>query len=181
MLVDREQLRATIVVVAIVLVFVVGLWAPLSNRAGELEAEILKLEGDLGVTRGRTDGLGELASEVDRLQAKVAETNKLIPQQGELAGLLRELSTQIETEALTDQNLATGSQQVSDEYATLPVELTFSGDSPAVFRFVRRVERMPRLVQVERLFIDRRDEAEGVVSAEMDLKTFFYTTEGAVQ
>ncbi len=174
--VERAELRLIAALLCVVAVFTVGLWLPNVSRAQELREEILKLEKDLGVSRDRSDDLARLAHDVDRLREKMASTNKVIPEQGELAGFLRELSVQIDQEQLTDQGLSTGSIREGDEYTTLPVELTFSGNSLAVFRFVNRVEEMPRLVQVDRLVVEDGPE-DGRVQVEMDLNTFFYTTE----
>jgi Tfp pilus assembly protein PilO len=171
--VRKSHLRLIAIVAGLVAAFGAGVWWPMSHQIKKHRARIAEAEAELGITRGRTDGLAQLARQVDRLRAQVAMNNKVIPNHAEMAGILRELSLHIEALELTGQGITTLEMQDRDEVIVLPVELTFRGESEAVFAFVRRVERMRRMVQIDSLEIVRRPGESRQVDALVRLRTFF--------
>jgi len=138
-----------------------GLIAPRWAAIRAVRAEISKLEADLGIQRGRTDGLSALAMRVETLRERVESHNKVVPERVELAQLLRELNRRIEAEDLTSQGISTGRMEAGVETTALPLELTLSGDGPAIFRFIDRVESMPRVIQIDFLELKRDFNARG--------------------
>lgn len=149
------------------------LWWPMVSSIKQVQAEIVQAEADLGLTRGRTDGLTQLAQRVDDLRAQAALNNKEIPDSAEMAAVLRQLSLQIERADLAGQGISTFDSEKRDEVIEVPVELTFSGRSPLVFSFVEQIEDMPRLVQVDSLQIATDPQDPRQVNARVRVRTFF--------
>lgn len=178
MRIDHKQMRMSLIIVGLAVAYVGLLWWPVQNDIGALRAKIAKSEQELGIARDRTDGLAKLAEEVNRLRHEVAGSNKEVPAQSEMAAMLRELSVQIESENLTGQGINMLAAKAGEDYLTQPVELTFSGRSLDAFRFVNRLENMPRLVQVESVAMRQEPDSGGQrVKASLRLNTFFYTPE----
>ena len=144
MRIDRLQLRTGLLILGLVAGYSAALWWPTHRQIQTLHTRINVAEQELGIVRDRTDGLAKLAEEVQKLRAEVKSSNKEIPEQGEMASMLRELSVQIENDNLAGQGINMLAAEAGDDYLTLPVELTFSGLSLDAFRFVNRLERMPR-------------------------------------
>lgn len=178
MRIDKMQMRTGMIIAGLAVAYAGLLWWPAHRHIRSLEAQITENEQALGIARDRTDGLAKLANEVNKLRAEVAGSNKEIPDQGEMAAMLRELSVQIENENLTGQGINMLAAKAGHDYLTQPVELTFSGRSLDAFRFVNRLENMPRLVQVESVAMRQESGTQGQrVKASMRLNTFFYTPE----
>jgi len=149
MRVDKSQMRFGLIVAGLVVAYAAGLWWPQANAIKKFNGQIAEAEQQLGMTKGRTDGLAELATEVDDLRRMVETNNKEIPEHAELATVLRDISLQIESTNLAGQGISTKPTIEKPDYVALPVDLTFSGSSVSVFRFIDRVESMRRLTQVE--------------------------------
>ncbi len=180
MRIDRTQIRTGLIILGLVVVYAAAVWFPSHRRIQTLRGRIASAEQELGIARDRTDGLTRLAEQVHKLRAEVKSSNKQIPEQGEMASMLRELSVQIENENLAGQGINMLAAQAGDDYLTLPVELTFSGKSLDAFRFVNRLEGMPRLVQVESMTMRHEpNSGGGRVKTSMRLNTFFCYTEDA--
>ena len=174
MRIDRLQLRTGLIILGLVAGFAAAGWWPAQRQKQTLRNRIDVAEQELGIARNRTDGLAKLAEEVQKLRDEVKSSNKEIPEQGEMASMLRELSVQIENENLTGQGINMLAAEAGADYLTLPVELTFSGQSLDAFRFVNRLERMPRLVQVESMTMRREPNSKGDrIKTSMRLNTFF--------
>jgi Tfp pilus assembly protein PilO len=170
---DRKQLLQYAIAVLVVGGIGLGLIMPLWHNTKQTRLEIGQLERDLGIKRGRTDGLSALAMEVDGLRSRIAANNKVIPPRIELAEVLRELSVQIESENLVSQGISTEAAVDGTDYTALPLELTLSGRAPAIFRFVDRIESMPRMIQVNSLDIETDKPTDQAVEAKVKLHTFY--------
>lgn len=186
---ERKQLLPYAIASLLVVGVGLGLILPLYAKTRDVRSEIAQLEHDLGIQRGRTDGLSALAMQVADLREQAARNNKTIPSQIELANLLRELDDQIEAERLTSRGISTEQAVEQEETTRLPLELTLYGPAPAIFRFIDRVESMPRMIQVDELEIERdfaaenrrRSDAEikpGHVEARVRLNTFYSGRDG---
>ena len=179
MSIDRSQLRFTLNVIALIAVFVGGLWGPTFWQIRRIHQQIAKAESDLGIKRGRTDGLAILAHEVERLRRTIATNRKTIPVRSDLADVLRDLSTQIEAEKLTSKGISTPATVTAVDHTEMPVQLTVKGSSTAVFALVRRVENLPRLIQFDSLTVQRDEKSPGQVQASMKLTTYYGTQEAS--
>jgi len=177
MRVDKSQIRFGLIIAGLVAVYAGGLWWPQTRQIKSLNAKIAQAERDLGMTRGRTDGLSKLAAEVDELRRQIATNNKRIPRHAELATVLREISLQIETMNLTGQGISTRPTIEKPDYVALPVDLTFTGSSVAAMRFIDRMESMPRLTQVESFEIRKDPDKPDRVQADVKLMTYFSQSE----
>ena len=174
MRIDKIQLRTALVVVGLVIAYAGILWWPAHQDIKSLRASIKEAERELGIALDRTDDLARLTDEVQKLRDEVTSSNKEIPEQSEMASMLRELSVQIENENLAGQGINMLAAEAGTDYLTLPVELTFSGQSLDAFRFVNRLEKMPRLVQVESMTMRREAGSKNDrVKTSMRLNTFF--------
>jgi len=176
---DNRQLRFGLFIAGLVGVYVVGLWWPQQRSISARQSEIAEYEQQLGLTKGRTDGLTQLVGEVDDLRRLIATNNKEIPEHAELANVLREISLQIETMKLTGQGISTRPTVEMDDYVMLPVDLTFKGESTSVFRFIDRIESMRRLTQVESIEVLKSIDTPGEVQANVKLNTYFSQSEGS--
>jgi Tfp pilus assembly protein PilO len=160
---------------AVVLCIALGLWWSVA-RAGRLQEQIDKTEVQLGIARGHADELARLAREVTALRDQLGDASKTVPDREEMASVMRELSLQIDSQALADQGMSTLTARPSDDYVTLPVEITFGGDSQSVFDFVRRVEHMPQLMQFESLAVRSEQVDTGQVKSALRLNLYFCQT-----
>jgi len=177
MRVDKSQLRFGLIIAGLVAAYAVGLWWPQARRINKLHADIAEAETQLGLTRGRTDGLSQLADQVDDLRRQVETNNKEIPRHAELATVLRDISLQIESMDLTGQGISTQPTIERTDYVALPVDLTFSGSSVSAFRFIDRIESMRRLTQVESMEVRKMPDQPDQVQAMVKLKTYFSQSE----
>lgn len=175
---DKRQMRFGLVILGLVVVYVAGLWWPQQRQISATQNQIAEFEQQLGLTKGRTDGLSILAGEVDELRRMIATNNKEIPEHAELATVLREISLQIETMQLTGQGISTRPTVEKDDYVILPVDLTFRGGSTSVFRFINEIESMRRLTQVESIEVIKSIDTPGEVQANVKLMTYFSQSEG---
>lgn len=153
----------------------VGLgWWPASRDIAALRKHIDQTQEEIVRTAGKTEDLMRLHEEVKSIRHEIESTSKVIPTQGELADLVRQISATIESAELADQSISTEPTVLGEDYATLPIRVTFKGPAPNAFRFINAVEAMPRLMQVTSMEL-AKDKNPDLVAARLELNTYYYT------
>jgi len=177
----QKSNRSQIVVIAIMVVMVilgVGFgWYPINSDTKELRAEINQTQQKLLGSESKTEDLKALALNVQFIRREINTTNKVIPRQDELAALVRAMGKELADLGLGDQSISTQSSKRGNEYVTLPIEVGFTGDAEAGFRFVRNIEEMPRLVQLQKLVFRSSRKNPSQVETKLNMNTFFYATQ----
>lgn len=176
MRIDSSQKTLLAVLVLAIGTFVLLGWYPAHRDIKRLRAEIDTTVHQLSGSAEKTKGHPELHETVQRLKRELAATSKTIPHQGELAGLIREVSTRAEAQQLREQNLSTKPTVESAHYVTLPVEILCRGDALAAFGYVNQLEQMPQLVQLTGLYLSSDPDKSGAVETRLTLNTFFYAS-----
>lgn len=182
MQIDGSQKKLLITLVLAVGAFVMLGWYPANRDIKQLTEDIVSTQKQIDGYQGKTEEYPALYAEVQRMQAELDSTSKIIPQQNELAGLIREISTRIDGRALGERELNTRPTVESTHYQTLPIDIACTGDSLSAFNFVNDLESMPQLVQLSGLYMSVDPENPNMVKTELKVNTFFYAkAEGRVR
>lgn len=182
MRVDRSQAIAGGLTLALLLGFGALVWWPMSRSINADRSAIRSLETRLNMVQDQRESLVELSEQVRSLRAEVAGQRRTIASPDEMPAILREISLRIERAALQGEGITTGEMIEEQRVRALPVELTVGGTAPSVLALVESIETMPRLVQVDRLQINRSDEPgpadDATVHAQMRLTAYLASPEG---
>lgn len=172
--IEKDQVRALLILGALAVLFGLVLWLPLHLQSNRLNDRIAKAEKQLGMDRASTLGLGKLANEVIRLEQVVSGAQKHVPASAQLAPFLRDLSTELNALDVTEREVETLPVVAGPHYSIVPVNLQFQSGFPETYHFLKRVESKRRLIRINRLEIDgRRDHESGQREVRIELATFF--------
>ncbi len=177
MTMDRWLPAAGLVLLAGAGVF--GLLVPSWTSGRVLRTEIGMLETELSKPKSDPEMIERLEKELGLLNALRDQRMTPIPEERDVAGLMRELSAMLDELGLSEREITTGSPQEQEEASVMPMTVMLSGPYQSVAEAVTRMESMPRLVRVQRLrmALDRlRNDAvnrSGVVRADIRLEVFF--------
>jgi Tfp pilus assembly protein PilO len=174
--IDPTQKKIAAAMTLAVALFVGLGWWPARRDIAALRKQIADTQEQILGAAGKAEDLARLDTRVKTIQREIASTSKVIPTQGELAELIRQLSATIESSQLRDQSISTELTVQGDNYATLPIRVTFTGEAPNAFGFINAVEAMPRLMQITSMEMST-DKNPAQVSAQLELNTYFYTTQ----
>ena len=173
MRIERDQITTAAVLAAMLLVCVLGGWMPNRFRAARLESRIAEARSQLGLGSSGGEDVKQLARQVRELQDAINKTQKHIPQDDELADLLRRISEQLDDQAVVEPTIRTHSVRQGTDYRVIPIELRFEGSFPSAFGFVEQLESMRRLVRIDRLEVEAdRKQRHKPLAVALDLSTF---------
>lgn len=205
MRIEKDQLRALLVLSALTLLFVCGLWLPYHFRMRQLQQRIDAAQKQFAADQQATKNLVSLAADVMELKEILSGAQKYVPEQNELADLLKQLSADMQAAAgrsdtaggrIYDQEIQTGAITNYANYSILPVTLRFKGSYQALDSFLRRIEAMNRLVRIDKLEVQGKPRSSTdpkatqpaasviqspVLSVFIELSAFFSPASAAMQ
>lgn len=182
MRIERDQWRTILIVAGMVTAFVLAVWLPDRMAQRTVQARIDAAQRQLGFDRLGALGLKQLADEVAELERLSTDSRRRVPGSGEVADLLRQLSADLSTARVSQQQILTQNVSHGRDYSVMPLVVEFQSSFPAAFSFLRGVESMPRLVRVSKLEIDGSpDRPDEPLSVRLDLVSVFSDTTKEVQ
>jgi len=177
--IDLGSPRTIAAAIGLIALVGVAAWFPAYHDTKSLRGKIARVDDELlGVSAHEADGLEALYVREKRARAELDARHKTIPQDGELAELLRVLTSEMNELELVDANVSTLATLKSSGYESLPIIITFRGRSTNAFEFIYRVEAMPRLVQVTHVQLHASKHDVGEVTGEVQLNAYYYGHEG---
>lgn len=153
--------------------FLAGVFYPQHRRIREARQQIALTEQQLQSDRVRAATVPELARQVEQLKRRHRNFDRRLPKQKELGEFLREISTTILAERLTDQVIEPGSPTAGALYNVLPIIMQFDGTFGGLANFLSRIDQMERLTRIESIIIEPIEDEPGRLHVEMQLNIYF--------
>ena len=171
--------RTVLILAALALTFVLGLWLPYRVKKGEAERALTMLEAGIDADESVTVNLAALGHQIVTLRQTAARFDKTVPRQPALPSLLGHLTAPLEAREVTDLNVDHGEMSVGDAYTVIPITLSFQGSFETVFAFLRHVESSDRLIQVNGLIAKGNPRApDSPLVVDIELTTFCMPAKG---
>jgi type IV pilus assembly protein PilO len=151
-----NQLRIVILALGIVIivgVFIAFVYIPKNNEKSQLRGEIAKLENEINIYSVKVRRLEELKRENSDLERQLAEKKEQLPQEAEVATLLKQIS-ELGIRAGLDFKLWKPMARKENEsglYAEIPVNVEVAGGYHSLGIFFDRVSKLPRIVNISGL------------------------------
>lgn len=149
-------------------------------RANEaLRAEIRVMRAELSRPTDGPEIIAGLADRLHELKSSSRERMIPIPETSDVAGLMTRLSAVLNRLGLSQREITTGSETMVDQTASLPMSVTLRGGFTQIYNAIREIERLPRLVRVQRLRLayESRSQAElfepDAIRADLLIDVFF--------
>lgn len=125
--------------------------APAVRARALLHDQIEALNNELNTPSAGPDTVERLANDLASLRAFAEGRTAQIPVESDLSGLLDTLSRTLSDLGLNERDITTRPPRAVEDAMSLPVTVAVNGPFPSVYRALSVIERLPRLVRVERL------------------------------
>jgi len=172
--VSRDAWIAAGVLAALVIAAVVGVYIPQARRLERLRADAASLRTQLQADTQKVAVVPELIRQVQEMKALYKDFDRRLPKQKELGGFLREISTKLAEEELTNQIIEPGNPVHEKLFHTLPIIMRFEGDYLSLASFLKGVDNMERLTRVQKLNASMNERTH---SLDLELQMNIYFSE----
>lgn len=142
-----------------------------------------QLSSEIEELKERIDANNDGAAALRRLEAELLEARRMverettpIPRDGDVAALIRQLTSRLSDLGVEEREITTGSATAHDDASSMPMSVSIKTEFLNIYDVVRWVESLPRLVRVQRLSVKRPrsdDDRSEHVEADVMLEVFF--------
>ncbi|VAX35972.1 hypothetical protein MNBD_PLANCTO03-2389 [hydrothermal vent metagenome] len=124
----------------------------------------------LRIETARNDDLAQANAEISD---RIAEIESRLPSTKEIDNVVRQISELAVTSGLTPPTLASGKPIEAGTYWEQPLTVTTSGNFAGFYRFLQKLERLPRITRIPEFSLRRDAKNDGVIAIEFTLSIFF--------
>ena len=168
----RKQIVICVLAGAVIGGFLLFRYIPLRKRVKAVEQA--KAAQALTIAKASVESkqLPILEEQLLKLQAKVANYQTTVPVQRDLGEFLRKIADLMKEHNLKEQVLAPGNEMQADELRCIPIDMQGKGKLAQIFEFCKQLQRLDRLVRIERVELVNDNGFSGEVS--MQTKAVIY-------
>ena len=139
----------------------------------ELAQDTASMERALADLQKTTEGVGDLNHKITELQQAVTFFESKLPQAKEVDKILKEVWQLAETNSLQTKTIRTPKSQRGANFSQQDMEMSLSGDFNGFYTFLLQLEKLPRLTRVQKMGLNKINDRDGDMQAEMTLTIFF--------
>jgi len=147
----RDNLMVIGALLAVVVVATVFIYLPQMREVSRLRARIAEEKLHLSDCSQQARGVPGLVREVQAMRTRYSNFDRRLPKKKELGEFLREISGNVTGENLWNHVIEPGNPTRTSLFHTLPITLRFRGSYLSLANFLKRLDEMERLTQVQRL------------------------------
>ena len=128
-----------------------------------------------------TAGIEDLGRKIDELQKAIDFFESKLPQEKEIDKILKEVSQMAEANTLQTKTIKTLKSERGPNYSEQPIQMSLQGDFNGFYAFLLQLEKLPRITRVTQMNLEKIDERDGEMQAQMTLSIFFEPDTGSTR
>ena len=128
---------------------------PRNEDIGQARREIASMQSTLARLDTLTGEVGDVRERIDEAEMRLADFGRIIPNAEEVEDLLAEMHRIADRNRLSIESIRALKQQTVQGYLEIPHTVSIEGDFEGIYGFLSELERLPRLVRVQSLEIER--------------------------
>ncbi len=168
-----RELAVLALVLAIPVASYVLVFAPQNRDIGAAQLEISHKKEMLDSLRTETSRNDDLAQANNDIGSRIKEIEARLPSTKELDNIVRQISDLAVTSGLSSPTLTSGKPIEAGTYWEQPLVVTTAGNFTGFYRFLQKLERMPRITRIPEFNLLRNPKIDGDVAIEFTLSIFF--------
>lgn len=168
----RES-AALALVLAIPVASYLLVFSPQNREIASAQLEISHKQEMLDKLRVETARNEDLAQANSDIASRISEIEARLPSTKEVDNIVRQISDLAVDSGLTPPTLASGKPIEAGTYWEQPLTVSTSGDFNGYYRFLQKLERLPRITRIPDFTLRRDPKNDGRVVIEFTLSIFF--------
>ena len=151
---------------------------PANKHLADAKARIdLKL-AKLGEYEKATAAAEDLSKQQEQLEEAIAFFESRLPPKSEIHEVLEQVTVIAQKEGLKPKTIRTLARKDNSGYIEQPLKMELVGNFKAFYSFLLEMEKLPRIMKIRELKIDKQSNDEGTISADFVVSIFFQNETG---
>lgn len=115
----------------------------------------------------------DLSQQLEQLQEAINFFESKLPPTSEIHKVLKNVTVIAQEQGLTPKAIKTEKQQNNSGYIEQPLKMQLVGNFNSFYSFLLELEKLPRIMKINQLKLDKQKDGEGLITAELLVSIFF--------
>lgn len=175
MRIERDQIKAAVAMIVLVIGFIAFIGVPTWRKSAELTREIDAVRRDAASRRSSADRLPEIGRAVLELRKQVDAADRVLPPEDEMADFVRKLTGRLQALSVRNHEIRTANVTRGELYGVTPFAIEFQATFASAWEFLASIEASSRLTRVTRVDLRVIDPSGdgAAVGARIDVDAYF--------
>lgn len=120
-----------------------------------------------------TSAAESLSRQLEELEEAVYFFEQKLPPTSEIHKVLEQVTIIAQKQGLKPKHIKTLNRKQNSGYVEQPLRMTLQGDFTAFYSFLLEMEKLPRIMKVRMLDVDKLKQHEGGITADCTVSIFF--------
>jgi len=150
-----------------------------NKKKADLLDDIRGKQTALGNLQQATAGIDDLNNKIDELGRAITFFESKLPQEKEVDKILKEVWQMAEANQLQTKTIKTLKSERGPSYSEQPIQMSLGGDFNGFYSFLLQLEKLPRITRVTEMNLQKINDRDGEMQAQMTLSIFFEPDTGS--
>jgi len=120
-----------------------------------------------------TVAANNLNKQLEELQQAIKFFESKLPPTSEIAEVLQQVTTIVQKQGLAPKTIRTLQRKNNSGYVEQPLKMQLVGNFNSFYSFMLELEKLPRIMKIRELELDKQKDHEGQISADFIVSIFF--------
>lgn len=174
-------LRKAVFFALVVGITIVGyqyLIMPANKHLAEAKARVDAKMAKLADFEKATAAAEDLTKQLEQLQEAIAFFESRLPPKSQIHEVLEQVTVIAQKEGLKPKTIRTLSEKNNSGYIEQPLRMELEGNFKAFYSFLLELEKLPRIMKIRELEVNKKANTEGQIAANFVVSIFFQNEAG---
>lgn len=165
-------------VVGITIVGYQYLIKPANKHLAEAKARVEAKMAKLADFEKATAAAEDLTKQLEQLQEAIAFFESRLPPKSQIHEVLEQVTVIAQKEGLKPKTIRTLAEKNNSGYIEQPLRMELEGNFKAFYSFLLELEKLPRIMKIRELEVNKQANNEGQIAANFVVSIFFQNETG---
>jgi len=151
---------------------------PANKHLAESKSRVQKKLDDLDNFEKAT-ATSQITQQLEELQKTVKLFESKLPPQSEIHKVLEQVTLIAQQQGLKPKTIRTLKEKDNSGYIEQPLKMELAGNFNSFYSFLLELEKLPRIIKIRELQLDKQNEYDGQISADFIVSIFFQNKTGS--
>jgi len=151
---------------------------PANRDLAEKKTQIEKNMAKLAEFEKATVAAGDLSRQLEQLQEAIEFFESKLPPKSEIHKVLEQVTVIAQKQGLKPKTIRTLKKKDNSGYIEQPLKMELVGNFNSFYSFLLELEKLPRIMKIRELELDKLTKDEGQISADFVVSIFFQNKTG---
>jgi type IV pilus assembly protein PilO len=151
---------------------------PANRRLAEEKSRVQVKLTKLAEFEKATAAAEDLTKQLEQLQQAIEFFESKLPPTSQIHEVLQQVTVIAQKEGLKPKTIRTLTQKDNSGYIEQPLKMELQGNFNSFYSFLLELEKLPRIMKIRELKLDKQTNNEGQIAADFIISIFFQNKTG---